>query len=204
MTGSSKGRNQRAEVTKRSLGGSPLDTVSWALLLLSSPGQFCNTQKQAVPGCRLRWGPWTWKKLSQAIKNKTTKHKLLPAVLEIQVIILRIQILSYSHHSKDKIGEYQTFTQILWSKTQILSLLPNLVILGTFFPKSDTSWIQDNWEIRCDFYQAEIAKVQLATPNTNPEQKAPHDPSGTHHQTVLFRYRTTSAQSIFLRILKCT
>lgn len=35
-------------------GGSLLDIASWALLLLSSLGQFCNTLKQVGPGYRLR------------------------------------------------------------------------------------------------------------------------------------------------------
>lgn len=70
---------------------------------------------------------------------------------------------------------------------------------GGIFPqvRHTKSWIQDNWEICCDFYQGETTKVQLATLNINPEQKAPHDPTGAHHQTVLLRYRTTSAQSTF-------
>lgn len=70
--------------------------------------------------------------------------------------------------------------------------------------RNGKSWAHDNWEIPSDFHQAEITKVQLATPNLNPKQKAPRDPSEALHQTVLFRYRTTSAQSTFWIILKCT
>lgn len=113
--------------------------------------------------------------------------------------------MSYSHHYKDKIRVSNPYSNFVKQDTNTVTATQSNHLGGIFLQvRNGKSWAQDNWEIYSDFYQAEITKVQLATLNINPEQKAPHDPSGDLHQTILLRYRITSAQSTFWITLKCT